>query len=204
MDNQAIKVTIIVSGIVLLFLPNIVAQFRGIQATNRVRGGGKRRFKMTITIHPEYETPKTISRRVDGWRRFMKAKSSAANHTMKAPLFALLVAVTIFSTVGCGKATPPGYHLSARFNFNTVRTLTVGDPVMMAGHQIGQVEAIVLDPTPPGTSVTMQINHSVVVKVDSVASIKGTAPPRRNFITLEGGSATAVVAKDGSILMSNE
>ena len=36
MDNQAIKVTIIASGIVLLFLPNIVAQFRGIQATNRV------------------------------------------------------------------------------------------------------------------------------------------------------------------------
>ena len=36
MDNFAIKVTIIVSGIFLFFLPNIVAQFRGIQATNRV------------------------------------------------------------------------------------------------------------------------------------------------------------------------
>lgn len=123
---------------------------------------------------------------------------------MKAALFALLAAVAIFSTVGCGKTTPQGYHLSARFDFNTVRTLRVGDPVMMAGHRIGQVEAIVLDPVQPGTSVTMQISRSVVVKVDSVASIKAAASPGRSTIILDGGSPAARAAKEGEILMSSE
>ena len=90
-------------------------------------------------------------------------KSITANHAMKATLFALLAAVTIFSTFGCGKTTPMGYHLSARFAFNTVRTLNVGDPVTMAGQQIGQVEAIVLDPARPGTNIKMKINGSATL-----------------------------------------
>jgi ABC-type transporter Mla subunit MlaD len=134
----------------------------------------------------------------------MKVKSPATNHTMKAPLFALLAAVTLFSTAGCGKTTPPGCHLSALFKSNSVRTVRVGDPVMMAGYQIGQVEAIVLDPALPGTIIRMKINQSAVVKTDSVASINATGSPGRSCLTLSGGSATAPAITEGSILMSSE
>jgi ABC-type transporter Mla subunit MlaD len=122
---------------------------------------------------------------------------------MKAPLFALLAAITIFSTIGCGKSAPQSYHLSVRFNFNTVRKLTVGDPVMMAGHQIGQVEAIVLDPAPPGTNIKIKIDRSVIVKTDSVASVNASSSPDQSNITLSVGSA-ATAAADGSILISSE
>jgi ABC-type transporter Mla subunit MlaD len=134
----------------------------------------------------------------------MKVKSIATDHIMKTLLFALLAAVITCSTVGCSKTAPPGCHLSARFNFNTVRTLIVGDPVMMAGLQVGQVEAIVLDPAPPGTNIKMKINHSVVVKTDSVASVNASSSPDQSCITLTVGSATAPAVAEGSILLSSE
>ena len=120
------------------------------------------------------------------------------------PLLAILAAVITFSTLGCGKTTPPGYYLSARFNISTVGTLTVGDPVMMAGHPIGQVEAIELDPAPPGTNIRMKISRSAVVKTDSVASVNVRNSPDQSCITLSVGSFTAPAATDGSILISKE
>lgn len=134
----------------------------------------------------------------------MYAKSIAAYHIMKAPLLAILAVVITCSAVGCGKTAPPGYHLSARLNYNTVRTLTVGDPVMMAGHQVGQVEAIVLDSAPPRVNIKMKINRSVVVKTDSVASVNASSAPDQSCITLSGGSATAPAAAEGSILKVSE
>lgn len=127
---------------------------------------------------------------------------AATCHTMKVPFFALLVAVTIFNNVGCGKKPQPGYHLYARFS--TVQTLRVGDPVIMAGLQIGHVQSIVLDPTGGGTVVRMEIKRSVVVKTDSTATINSTPSPGRSSIVLDGGSPDAPAALEGVILKTRE
>jgi hypothetical protein len=122
---------------------------------------------------------------------------------MKALLFALLAALAVFNTVGCGKGTPPGYHLHGWFK--TLQTLRPGDPVMRAGVEIGYVESIVLDPSRAETRVTMRILSSVVVKTDSTATIISAAPsPGRSCIVLDSGSPGAVAAVEGTILKTIE
>ena len=121
---------------------------------------------------------------------------------MKTPLLALLAAVTILNTVGCGKGAPQGYHLYARFS--TTQTLRVGDALLMAGVQIGYVESITPDPSRAETRVTMHIQRSVVVKTDSTATINSTAWTDRSCIVLDGGSPGASAALENTFLMTRE
>lgn len=121
---------------------------------------------------------------------------------MKTPLLALLTAVTIFNTVGCGKGTPPAYHLHGWFR--TLQTLKAGDPVMMASVQIGYVGSIALDPSRAEIRVTMHIQRSVVVKTDSTATIISKAWTDRSCIVLDGGSPGAPVAVENTFLMTRE
>ena len=121
---------------------------------------------------------------------------------MKTPLLALLAAVTILNTVGCGKGAPQGYHLYARFS--TTQTLRVGDALLMAGVQIGYVESITPDPFRAETRVTMHIQRSVVVKTDSTATINSTAWTDRSCIVLDGGSPGASAALENTFLMTRE
>ena len=90
---------------------------------------------------------------------------------MKTPILALLAAVTILNTVGCGNGTPRGYDLSALFT--SPRNLKAGDPVIMAGVQIGRVEFLRFDSTNALTHVLLHIERLVVVKTDSTALIHG-------------------------------
>ena len=113
--------------------------------------------------------------------------------TMKTPLF---------NTVGCGKGTPPGYHLHGWFR--TLQTLKPGDLIMMASVQIGHVESIALDPKGGGTVVRMEIERSVVVKADSTATINSAALPGRTCVVLAGGSPGATAALESAILKTRE
>ena len=113
--------------------------------------------------------------------------------TMKTPLF---------NTVGCGKGTPPGYHLHGWFR--TLQTLKPGDPIMMASVQVGHVESIALDPKGGGTVVRMEIERSVVVKADSTATINSAALPGRTCVVLAGGSPGATAALESAILKTRE
>jgi hypothetical protein len=95
-----------------------------------------------------------------------------------------------------------GYHLHGWFR--TLQTLKPGDPVIMAGVQIGYVASIALDPARAEMRVTMHIKRSVVVKTDSTATINLTSSPGQSAIVLDGGSASGRVATPDSILMTRE
>lgn len=121
---------------------------------------------------------------------------------MKTPLFVILAAVTIFSIVGCGKRTQPGYHLHGWFS--TLPTLQPDDPVMMAGVEIGYVESIAFDPSKAEFRVTMHIQGAAVVKTDSTATIISAPSPGRSVITLDRGSPSAPAANEGTFLKTSE
>ena len=121
---------------------------------------------------------------------------------MKVPLFALLAAVAIFTALGCGKGTPPGYHLYALFT--RPQSLQPGDPVIMAGVQVGFVDSITLNPAKAETRVTMHIQGSVVVKTDTTATIISMASPGNSRIVLDPGSPGAPAAQPGTILITKE
>lgn len=121
---------------------------------------------------------------------------------MKTPLLALLAVVTILSTFGCDKTTPPGYHLYSWFR--TVQNLKPGDSVIMAGGQIGDVESIALDPAKAEMLVTLLIKRPVVVKTDSTVTINSVPSPGRSSIVLDGGSPSAPAAPESATLKTRE
>jgi len=117
---------------------------------------------------------------------------------MKTGISTFLAGAFIFLGVGCGQQ---GYHLHARFS--NLQQLKPGDPVLMAGIEVGCVERIALSPGAPST-VTMRLNRSVVVKTDSIAKIRSAAPPGQGYVALEGGSLSAAAAVEDATLSTTE
>lgn len=125
---------------------------------------------------------------------------------MKTRLFALVAGALIFTVTGCGQGLGRGYHLNAVFH--NVQQLKEGDPVMMAGIEVGRVERIALDPSRPtwqdSITVTMKIKLSVVVRTDCIATIKAATSSGESVIVLEGGSAMAPALADRAFIMHRE
>src|ERR1043165_7091175 len=82
----------------------------------------------------------------------------------------LCAAVLIIELVGGLPAFKGGFNVSALFN--TVQDLKVGDPVKMAGVNIGRVDKINLAENK--VRVTMRLNKGAIVKTDSIATIRFT------------------------------
>ncbi len=120
----------------------------------------------------------------------------------QALLFAFVAGILIFSIAGCEQKSARAYQLHVLFH--TVHQLKVGDPVKMAGIHIGRVQSIALDPTNHMWHVTMRVNRSAVVKIDSVAAIPSGASPGESFIALDAGSPSGVAATHGTYLMNIE
>ncbi len=118
---------------------------------------------------------------------------------MKTPLCAFLAGMLIFLAAGCSE---PGYPLQGQFK--NLQQLKPGDPVMMAGIEVGRVEKIMLDPSGAASTVTLRIKRSVSVKIDSVARIGSAASLGKSFVILSGGSPGAPAAVTGAILKTME
>jgi ABC-type transporter Mla subunit MlaD len=119
------------------------------------------------------------------------------HEAMKVPFLIFLALFLSFPMTGCGNRPKPGYQLHARFGNS--QKLKIGDPVLMAGIQIGQVESIGPDPHSPGLRITMELNRSVTVKLDSVATIISISSSQK-AIALAGGSSRAERAIHGASL----
>jgi len=111
---------------------------------------------------------------------------------------ALIVAVIILEMVGTADLFKKTYEIQT--TFKNVQELKKGDPVKLAGVQIGRVEKIELIRSQ--AKVTMKIDNAYKLKTDSKATIKFTGLMGQNFISIEGGTPDAPEIVRGGLLES--
>src|ERR1041385_8433971 len=107
---------------------------------------------------------------------------------------AFVAAIIVFEMIG-GLGFFRGYELHARFN--NVQELKKGDPVRMAGVDVGRVEDIRL--TDNKVDVTMKVEDPAKVRTDSKASIRFVGLLGQNYVSITFGSGTAPTAAAGTL-----
>jgi phospholipid/cholesterol/gamma-HCH transport system substrate-binding protein len=121
----------------------------------------------------------------------------------KLGMFAALAvgaAFVIIEMLGGPEHFMRGYRLYAMFD--NVQELKVGDRVKMAGVEEGRVEKIQLEGEK--ARVTLKMKRNAEVRTDSTATVKFTGLMGQNFVSLDFGTPTAPLAKDGAVLQSKE
>ncbi len=113
---------------------------------------------------------------------------------------AFFILIALFELVG--KETIFERMVEYRTSFKSIPGLKVGDPVRLAGVDVGTVKDVRL--VGARVEVAMRVKPGTPVKTDSIATIKLTSLLGTNFVDLTFGSPTAQVAPDGSLLQSSE
>jgi phospholipid/cholesterol/gamma-HCH transport system substrate-binding protein len=113
---------------------------------------------------------------------------------------AIIAAVIIFELIGGLDFFRAGHPVRARFG--NIQELKVGDPVRMAGVQIGQVENIALREN--RVEVTMKLTKPEMVKTDSVASVRFVGLMGQNYVAIDFGSPHAPQAAADALLETQE
>ncbi len=111
---------------------------------------------------------------------------------------ALIACVVILELVGTRDLFKSGFPVKARFD--DIQELKEGDPVRMAGVEIGHVSKINL--VTNKVEVTMTVNKNSGVRTDSKAAIKFVGLMGQNFISIDFGTANAPLATPGTLLDS--
>lgn len=97
---------------------------------------------------------------------------------------ALVAATLIFEMIGGTDFLKKGILVRARFD--SVQELKPGDPVKMAGVQVGRVESVAL--TSNKVEVVMKLTRADQVKTDSKATIKFVGLLGQNYVAIDFGS----------------
>lgn len=114
---------------------------------------------------------------------------------------AFVAAVVILETIGGLELLKRGKVIAARFQ--NVLELNVGDPVKMAGKQIGRVERIEF--TDDKVRVAMKITDArAPVRTDSRATIRFTGLLGQNYVAIEFGPGRGPLIEDGAELETFE
>ena len=113
---------------------------------------------------------------------------------------AFLILIALFELVG--KETIFARMLEYRTSFKSIPGLKLGDPVRLAGVDVGTVRDIRV--IGARVEVVMRVKPGTPVKTDSIATIKLTSLLGTNFVDLTFGSPPAQIAPDGSLLQSSE
>jgi len=109
---------------------------------------------------------------------------------------ALIVAVIVLEMVGAADFFKKGYIISS--SFKNAQELKKGDPVKMAGVEIGRVENIRLVDTM--ARVSMKIEGKYRLRTDSKATIKFAGLMGQNFVAIEGGTSSAPRIEPGGFI----
>ena len=113
---------------------------------------------------------------------------------------AFLILIALFELVG--KETIFARMLEYRTSFKSIPGLKLGDPVRLAGVDVGTVRDIQV--IGARVEVAMRVKREFHVKTDSIATIKLTSLLGTNFVDLTFGSPAAQIAPGGSLLQSSE
>lgn len=113
---------------------------------------------------------------------------------------ALIAGVVILELAGTRDLFNKGFPLRARFD--NIQELKEGDPVKMAGVEVGHVKEIRLAENK--VEVVINVNRDADVKTDSKASIKFVGLMGQNYVALTFGSTGAPEATSGALLETEE
>lgn len=113
---------------------------------------------------------------------------------------ALVAGVVLLEMIGTPDFFKSGDIVKARFN--TIQELKVGDPVKMAGVEIGRVRAIKLATNK--VEVDLKLHRGAMVKTDSKASIKFIGLLGQNFVNVDFGSPEAPLVAPNAVLETVE
>lgn len=111
----------------------------------------------------------------------------------------IMAAIAVEVTVGTG-VLRKRYHLYA--SYRDVQGLKVGDPVRVAGVQMGKVDEITV--TPEHVRVRMQLDQSAQVRRDSVARLDFQALSGSRFVAISLGSPEQPLLHEGDTLRGEE
>ena len=117
-------------------------------------------------------------------------------------LLALLALFFILETIGSLSFLKGGYQIDTFFN--TAQELKEGDPVKMAGVEVGTVRKIAIVTNLNKVRVTMKLNKQASVKTDSMATIKFAGLMGQYFVSIDFGTPGAPVVDNGMTINSTE
>ena len=113
---------------------------------------------------------------------------------------AFLILIALFELLG--KETIFARMVEYKTSFKSIPGLKLGDPVRLAGVDVGTVRDIQV--IGARVEVTFRVKPGTPVKTDSIATIKLTSLLGTNFVDLTFGSPAAQLAPPGSLLQSAE
>ena len=113
---------------------------------------------------------------------------------------AFLILIALFELLG--KETIFARMVEYRTSFKSIPSLKLGDPVRLAGVDVGNVRDIRV--VGARVEVVLRVKPGTPVKTDSIATIKLTSLLGTNFVDLTFGSPAAQLAPPGSLLQSAE
>jgi len=113
---------------------------------------------------------------------------------------AVLAAAIILERVGSFESFQSGTHVRALFT--DIQDLKVGDPVKMAGVDIGRVQSIQLSSNK--VLVIMKVRPAAGVKTDSSATIKFIGLMGQNFVAVDFGTPRGEALKDNQFITTIE
>ena len=113
---------------------------------------------------------------------------------------ALFTGALVLEMVGSPDFFKSGYPVKARFN--SIQELKTGDPVRMAGVEIGRVKRIELGEGK--VEVEMKLRSNAKVKTDSKAAIRFVGLMGQNYVNVDFGTTAAPLASPGAVLESVE
>jgi phospholipid/cholesterol/gamma-HCH transport system substrate-binding protein len=113
---------------------------------------------------------------------------------------AFLILIALFELVG--KEAIFARMVEYRTSFKSIPGLKLGDPVRLAGVDVGTVRDIRV--IGARVEVAVRVKPGTPVKTDSTATIKLTSLLGTNFVDLTFGSPAAQIAPPGSVLQSSE
>lgn len=112
----------------------------------------------------------------------------------------LAILLVVIEMVGREGLFRRGYHLRARFD--RVTGLRVGDPVRLAGVDVGSVSS--LETVAPKVEVRLRIHRGTVIRKDATATIKQTSLLGGTHVDISFGSLTAPPLQDGEEIRTAE
>jgi len=127
----------------------------------------------------------------------------AISREVKVGLFlvvAFLILIAMFELLG--KETIFARMVEYRTSFKSIPGLKIGDPVRLAGVEIGTVRDVRV--VGARVEVVVRVKPGTPVKTDSIATIKLTSLLGTNFVDVSFGSPGAQSAPPGSVLPSSE
>jgi phospholipid/cholesterol/gamma-HCH transport system substrate-binding protein len=117
-------------------------------------------------------------------------------------VLAVFAGFFIVEILGGTESFRGGYQISALFD--TAQQLKVGDPVKMAGVEIGHIEKITIDTNIDKVRVTMKLQSDANVKTDSKATIRFIGLMGQNFVAIDFGTPEAPRVVNGAIIATEE